>query len=143
MTFVLGGNTPWLVAAFNHMKFGMPAHLILGSMAVFLLVFVYTSYVLDPEHAAEQLGKQGGVIPGIAPGEPTADFLDRVVTLTTVIGAAYLTAIALIPEALVASGQMLPYKISGGSALIVVCTILDIKKTGARAIAQRSGGARQ
>jgi preprotein translocase subunit SecY len=122
------GATPWLVAAINHMKFGQPAHLVVGSIAVFVLAFIYTSYVLDPEYAAERLGKQGGSVPGVVPGEPTADYLDGVVTSTTVIGAVYLTAVALIPEALVASGHMLPYNFHGGAALIVICTILDIQK---------------
>jgi preprotein translocase subunit SecY len=50
-----------------------------------------------------------------------------VVSLTTVNGAIYLVALSLIPEALVAAGIALPYKIGGGSALIVVCTMLDLK----------------
>jgi len=93
-----------------------------------VLTFVYTAYVLDPEHAAETLRDHGGVIPDVAPGEPTADYLDRVASLTTVVGAVYLVAVSLIPEVLVADGVVLPYKIGGGSILIVVCTILDIKK---------------
>jgi preprotein translocase subunit SecY len=122
------GSTPWLVAAYEHIQFAKPAHLILGSIVIFVLVFIYTSFVVDPERAAERLDKQGGLIPGVAPGEPTADYLDRAVSLTTVIGAVYLTAVSLIPEALVAAGNMLPYKIGGGSALIVVCTILDLQR---------------
>ena len=100
--------------------------MILGSIAVFVLAFIYTAYVLDPERAAATLRERGGAIPDVAPGEPTADYLDRVVTLTTVIGAVYLVAVSLIPEALVAYGG-LPYLFGGGSALIVVCTILDIE----------------
>ncbi len=125
---VFGGHAPWLVAAYQHMGVGRPAHLIIGSVAIFILVFVYASYVLDPEHAAESLGKRGGAIPGVKPGEATADYLDRVASLTTVIGAVYLTALSLIPEAFWVFGHDLPYKISGGSVLIVVCTILDIQK---------------
>jgi preprotein translocase subunit SecY len=84
--------------------------------------------VLDPERTAESLGKRGGAIPGVEPGEATADYLDRVASLTTVIGAVYLTALSLIPEAFWVFGHEIPYKISGGSVLIVVCTILDIQK---------------
>jgi preprotein translocase subunit SecY len=122
------GNTPGLVAAYKHFQFGQPAHLIIGSVVLLILVFVYTAYVLDPERAAEQLGKRDGAIPGVEPGEPTADHLDRVVSLTTVIGAAYLVGVWLVPETFAAFGGMLPYKFSGGSALIVVCTILDLQK---------------
>jgi preprotein translocase subunit SecY len=123
----LFGQTPWLATAFEHIQFARPVHMILGSVAVFVLVFIYTAYVVDPQRSAETLHQQGGVIPDVAPGEPTADYLDRLVTLTTVIGAVYLVAILLIPEVLVAYGQ-LPYLFGGGSALIVVCTILDIEK---------------
>lgn len=119
------GQTPWLAAAFDHVQFAQPVHMILGSTAVFVLAFVYTAYVLDPERAAATLQERGGVIPDVAPGEPTAAYLDRVVTLTTLIGAVYLVAVSLLPEVLVA--YKLPYLFGGGSALIVVCTILDIE----------------
>jgi preprotein translocase subunit SecY len=120
------GQTPWLAAAYDHIQFGRPAHMIIGSVALFVLAFIYTAYVLDPEHAAATLQARGGAIPDVAPGEPTADYLDRVVSLTTVVGAVYLVAISVIPEALMAYGG-LPYFFGGGSALIVVCTILDIE----------------
>jgi preprotein translocase subunit SecY len=123
-----GNQGPLFLAAYNLMAFGTPAHLIIGAIAIFILVFVYTSYVLDPERVAESLSKRGGVIPGVEPGEPSADYLDRVVSLTTVVGAVYLTAVALFQEALWAYSHVMVYNISGGSALIVVCTILDIKK---------------
>ncbi len=141
--FIFGAREPWLAAAYDHIRFGKPAHLIIGSVAVFALAFVYTSYVLDPEHAADSLSKHGGSIPGIEPGEPTADYLDRVVSLTTFIGAVYLVAVWLIPEAFVAYGNMLPYKISGGSALIVVCTILDLKRQVRDVSLTNPGGVRQ
>jgi preprotein translocase subunit SecY len=124
---IFGSDTPWLEAAIAHLRVGQPAHLILAAILIFVLAFVYASYVLDPERSAEQLHQQHGVIPGVEPGEATADYLDRVASLTTVIGAIYLAALSLIPEAMVAHGVALPYKFSGGAALIVVCTILDLK----------------
>ena len=142
-TFVFGAREPWLAAVYDHMGFGKPAHMIIGSIAIFVLVFVYTSYVLDPEQTADSLEKQGGTVPGVAPGEATADYLDRVVSLTTVNGAIYLVALSLIPEVFVAYGDMLPYKISGGSALIVVCTILDIRKQVRDVSLTNPGGVRQ
>jgi preprotein translocase subunit SecY len=142
--FVFGARQPWLVAAYEHMKFGQPAHLVFGVIAVFVLCFIYTSYVLDPEQAAATLQEQGGVIPGVAPGEATADHLDRTVSLTTVLGAAYLAVVSLIPELFTAWGDMLlPYKISGGSALIVVCTILDIRTQVRDISLTNPGGVRQ
>ena len=122
------GQTPWLAKAYAHLQFGQPAHIILGSIVIFVLAFIYTANVLDPERAAETLQEQGGTIQGVAPGEATADHLDRIASLTTVVGAVYLVIVSLIPEALVAGGVALPYKIGGGSVLIVICTILDLKK---------------
>jgi preprotein translocase subunit SecY len=141
-TYVFG-RTPWIAAAFDHMQFGRPAHIILGAIVVFVLAFVYTAYVLDPERAAETLHKQGGTFPGVEPGEASADYLDRIVSLTTVVGAVYLVIVSLIPEAFVAGGVALPYKIGGGSVLIVVCTILDLKKQVRALSLTDPGGVRQ
>jgi preprotein translocase subunit SecY len=141
-TFIFG-RTQWLAAAYEHMQFGRPAHVILGAVVVFVLAFIYTAYVLDPERAAETLQKRGGTIPGVEPGEATADHLDRIVSLTTAVGAVYLVIVSLIPEALVAGGVALPYKIGGGSVLIVVCTILDVKKQVRVLSLTDPGGARQ
>jgi preprotein translocase subunit SecY len=121
------GQTSWLARAYGHLKFGEPVHMVLGSIVIFVLAFIYTAYVLDPEQAAETLQKQGGTIQGVAPGEATVDHLDRVASLTTVVGAVYLVAVSLIPELLVAYGG-LPFLFGGGSVLIVVCTILDLQK---------------
>ena len=124
--FLLGG-VPWIEALYQSLQVGRHAHLIVLSVAVFVLAFVYTSFVFDPEEVAEQLARQGGAIPGIAPGEATADRLDRVVSLTTIVGAVYLTLVQMIPEALLVYGNGLPYSMSGGAAVIVVCTILDLQ----------------
>ncbi|MBR1172932.1 preprotein translocase subunit SecY [Bradyrhizobium sp. KB893862 SZCCT0404] len=127
--FVLGGDHPLVAATYRHLQLGQPAHMILVSIAVFALAFVYTAYVVDPEYTAETLARHRGTIPGIAPGEATAAHLDRVVSLTTVVGAVYLTALQLIPEVFDLYGIGLPYSmvVNGGAALVVVCTVLDIK----------------
>jgi preprotein translocase subunit SecY len=146
-----GQQAPWLLTARDALAYGRPGHLIVGAIVIFVLALVYTSYVLDPEHAADSLGKHGGVIAGVAPGEATADYLDRAVSLTTLVGAVYLVAVALIPEAIIAyrnfvvpfNNILLPYKMSGGSALIVVCTILDLKKQVRALSLTNPGGERQ
>ncbi|MCK1391360.1 preprotein translocase subunit SecY [Bradyrhizobium sp. 1] len=127
--FILGGDHPLVAAAYRHLQLGQPAHMILVSIAVFVLAFVYTAYVVDPEHTAKSLVQRDGTIPGVAPGEATADYLDRVVSLTTVVGAVYLTALQLIPEVFELYGIDLPYSmiVDGGAALVVVGTALDIK----------------
>lgn len=90
------------------------------------------------------LERSGGrTIQDVEPGEATADYLDRVLSLTMVLGAVYLVVVSLIPEALVAGGVTLPYKIGGGSVLIVVCTILDLKKQVRALSLTNPGGVRQ
>ena len=95
-------------------------------VAVTILALVYTAFVLDPEYAAASLQRNGATIPGIEPGEATASHLDRVISYTTFAGAAYLVAVLLIPEALIAYAKV-PYYFAGGSVLIIVCTVLDIE----------------
>ncbi|WP_246790107.1 preprotein translocase subunit SecY [Bradyrhizobium sp. CCBAU 51765] len=126
---VIGADHPLVAAAYRHLQLGQPAHLILVSVAVFVLAFVYTAYVIDPEYTAKSLAQRDGIISGVAPGEATAAYLDRVVSLTTVIGAVYLTALQLIPEVFDLYRIGLPYSmvVNGGAALVVVCTALDIK----------------
>ena len=84
----------------------------------------------------------GRTIQDVEPGEATADYLDRIVSLTTVLGAAYLTVMLLIPELVVARSDM-PYYMGGGSVLIVVCTILDLKKQVRALSLTNPGGVRQ
>ncbi|WP_256808357.1 preprotein translocase subunit SecY [Bradyrhizobium sp. Bra64] len=129
LTYIFGADTPWVAAAYRQLELGTLAHVVLGSVAVFVLAFVYTAYVVDPEHTAQSLAARDGSITGVAPGEATAGYLDRVVSLTTVVGAVYLTALQLIPEVFELYRIGLPYSmiIDGGAALVVVCTALDIK----------------
>ncbi len=93
------------------------------AMIVFF-AFFYTAIVFNPADTAENLRKYGGFVPGIRPGKPTADYFDHVLTRITVIGAAYLAAICLIPEYFIA-GSGLPFQLGGTSLLIVVGVLLD------------------
>jgi preprotein translocase subunit SecY len=119
------GQPPWLAALMGQLAFGHAGHMILGSVVIVLVTFLYTAFLIDPEHAAELLKKHGGVIPGVFPGEPTAEHLDRIVSRTTCVGAVYLAAIFLIPEILVVYYPSSFY-LDGSSALIMVCTVLDL-----------------
>jgi preprotein translocase subunit SecY len=95
---------------------------IYGLMIVFF-TFFYTSIVFNPEETAENLRKYGGFLPGIRPGRRTADYMDFVLTRLTVIGAAYITTVCLVPEAMT-SVYNLPL-IGGTSILIVVTVTMD------------------
>ncbi|MFM6267435.1 MAG: preprotein translocase subunit SecY, partial [Dolichospermum sp.] len=80
--------------------------------------------VFNPTETADNLKKQGGFIPGIRPGEKTAEFIDRVLSRITVLGAGYLVIICLLPEILV-SQAALPFYFGGTSLLIVVSVTMD------------------
>jgi len=80
--------------------------------------------VFNPQDTSENLRRYGGYIPGIRPGQPTADYLDYVLTRLTVLGAAYLSAVCILPELLI-SQYSVPFYFGGTSLLIVVTVTLD------------------
>jgi len=80
--------------------------------------------VFNPSDTADNLKKYGGFIPGIRPGKNTAEYLDRVLTRLTVIGAAYLAFVCLLPEILI-SQFAVPFYFGGTSLLIVVTVTMD------------------
>jgi len=125
-SLLLDRNSPWLAAANRMTPEAHMAGMILSSVAIVILAFVYTSFVVDPEHAADSLRKRGAAIPGIEPGEATAAHLDRIVSYTTCIGAVYLAAVLLVPELWFSYG-LSPFYLGGASVLVVVCTVLDIE----------------
>src|SRR5690606_39525642 len=79
---------------------------------------------LNQKDTAENLKKYGGFIPGIRPGERTAEYIDYVLTRITVIGAAYLALVCLLPEILTAYANV-PFYFGGTSLLIVVSVMMD------------------
>ena len=83
-----------------------------------------TAIVFNPVETADNLKKYGGFIPGIRPGKNTADYLDYVLTRLTVIGAAYLSVVCLLPEILI-SQYAVPFYFGGTSLLIVVTVTMD------------------
>ncbi|MGF9759859.1 preprotein translocase subunit SecY [Microvirga sp. 0TCS3.31] len=103
---------------------GRPAYMFLYAALIVFFAFFYTAIVFNPTETADNLKKQGGFIPGIRPGERTADFIDQVLTRITVLGAIYLVIICLIPELLV-SYAALPFYFGGTSLLIVVSVTMD------------------
>lgn len=123
---VFDHTSPRLMAVYRLFQEYHMGRVILTSVAIIILAFIYTAFVVDPEHAADSLKKYGGAIPGVEPGEPTAAHLDRVVSYTTCIGAVYLAAVFLIPELLLIYSQA-PFYLGGTTVLVVVCTVLDIE----------------
>ena len=80
--------------------------------------------MFNPQDTAENLRRNGGYIPGIRPGKTTADYLDNILTRLTVLGAAYLSFVCLLPEILI-SQYAVPFYLGGTSLLIVVTVTLD------------------
>jgi preprotein translocase subunit SecY len=111
----------WIVTMLAH---GRPMFLILYVALIVFFAFFYTAIVFNPTETADNLKKHGGFIPGIRPGERTAEYIDYVLTRITVIGAAYLAAVCLFPEILI-SWAGVPFYFGGTSLLIVVSVTMD------------------
>jgi len=114
---------PWLPAVVAQLQHGQPTFMVIYGLMIVFFTFFYTSIVFNPEETAENLRKYGGFLPGIRPGKRTADYMDFVLTRLTVIGAAYITTVCLVPEAMT-SVYNLPL-IGGTSILIVVTVTMD------------------
>jgi preprotein translocase subunit SecY len=114
-----------VVQALNqYLQRGHPLYLGLYAAGIVFFTFFYTAVVFNPEETAENLKKQGGFIPGIRPGKNTATYLDYVLTRITVIGAAYLTLVCVLPEYMVAQTGIQLF-LGGTSLLIVVNVTVD------------------
>jgi len=121
----LGANAPdWVNQLQGFIGYGQPGHMILYALGIIFFCFFYTSIVFNPEETADNLRKYGGFLPGIRPGKKTAEYLDYVLTRLTVIGAAYITAVCLLPEILI-SYYSVPFYLGGTSILIVISVTLD------------------
>jgi preprotein translocase subunit SecY len=114
----------WLPGVAAALGYGTPLHMALYAVGIIFFCFFYTSIVFNPEETADNLRKYGGFLPGIRPGKPTAQYLDYVLTRLTVIGAAYITAVCLLPEVLISYYQV-PFYLGGTSMLIVVSVTMD------------------
>ena len=120
-TTTLPGWVSTVMAALGH---GQPLYMLLYAAMIAFFAFFYTAIVFNPKDTAEQLKKHSGFIPGYRPGERTAEYIDYVLTRVTVIGAAYLVVICLMPEFLI-SATGVPFYLGGTSLLIVVNVTLD------------------
>ena len=120
----LPGWLDWLPMVTAQMQHGQPIYMAIYALLIIFFTFFYTSITFNPEDTAENLRKYGGFLPGIRPGKRTAEYLDYVLTRLTVIGAAYITAVCLLPEFMVAQmGNSLYF--GGTSILIVVSVTMD------------------
>ena len=119
-----GGDTGVLGAVAAVLGRGQPMFLLLYASLVVFFVFFYTAVVFNPDDVADNLKKHGGFVPGIRPGKRTAEYLDFVLTRLSVVGAAYLVAVVLLPEILISKVNV-PFYFGGTSLLIVVSVTMD------------------
>jgi preprotein translocase subunit SecY len=122
--FNTGQGPEWFVTLTTQLSHGRPLFLVLYIALIVFFAFFYTAIVFNPTETADNLKKHGGFIPGIRPGERTAEYIDYVLTRVTCIGAAYLAVVCLIPEILI-SYAAVPFYFGGTSLLIVVSVTMD------------------
>ena len=120
----------WVTAITAAIGPGQPGYMLLYAAMIIFFCFFYTAIVFNPADTADNLKKYGGFIPGIRPGERTAEYIDYVLTRLTVVGAIYLTFVCMVPEAIRADwffegGSSIPFYIGGTSILIVVTVTMD------------------
>jgi preprotein translocase subunit SecY len=114
----------WVPGTVGQLQHGQPLFMVFYAGLIIFFSFFYTSIVFNPDDTADNLRKYGGFLPGIRPGKRTAEYLDYVLTRLTVIGAAYITVVCLLPEALIGFYKA-PFYLGGTSILIVVSVTMD------------------
>ncbi|MDQ4059865.1 MAG: preprotein translocase subunit SecY [Pseudomonadota bacterium] len=122
--FSSGSGPEWLTTVTTLLGHGQPLYMLFYAGLIIFFAFFYTAIVFNPADTADNLKKHGGFIPGIRPGERTAEYIDYVLTRITVVGALYLTVVCLIPEFLISYTGM-PFYFGGTSLLIVVSVTMD------------------
>jgi preprotein translocase subunit SecY len=114
----------WLQTISAALAHGQPLYMASYMAMIVFFAFFYTAVVFNPAETADNLKKYGGFIPGIRPGQNTSDYLDRVLTRLTAVGAIYLCIVCIIPEILI-SRYGVPFYFGGTSLLIIVSVTMD------------------
>ncbi|MDO9382830.1 MAG: preprotein translocase subunit SecY [Hyphomicrobiaceae bacterium] len=118
------GGGEWFNTVVAALGRGQPAHIIVYILLIVFFAFFYTAVVFNPKDTADNLRKYGGFLPGIRPGEKTAEYIDYVLTRITVVGAIYLAVVCVLPELLIAYAAV-PFYFGGTSLLIAVSVTMD------------------
>jgi preprotein translocase subunit SecY len=105
---------------------GHPVHMVLYAALIVFFCFFYTALVFNSRETAENLKKSGAFIPGIRPGQQTAEYIDMVLTRLTLWGALYVVVVCLLPELLISSFNV-PFYFGGTSLMIMVVVIMDFQ----------------
>jgi preprotein translocase subunit SecY len=114
----------WLQRIAASLSPGQPVYILLYAGLIMFFCFFYTALVFNSRETAENLRRSGAFIPGIRPGQQTAEYIDKVLTRLTFWGALYITAVCLIPEFLILEFNV-PFYFGGTSLLIIVVVTMD------------------
>ena len=118
------GGGEWLITLSTYLQHGSPIFMTLYGLGIVFFCFFYTAVQFNSEETAENLKRHGGFIPGVRPGKATEQYFDFLLNRITVLGAAYLTVICLLPEILFTQAGI-PFYLGGTSLLIVVNVTMD------------------
>lgn len=122
--FGRGEGTRWIQNITAVLQPGQLIYTLIYGAGIVFFCFFYTAIVFDPKETAENLKKSGAFVPGMRPGEQTANYLDSVLTRLTLSGAIYITFVCLLPEFLILEFHV-PFYFGGTSLLILVVVVMD------------------
>lgn len=112
-------NHPWARAIANNLQFGTALNTILYALLIIFFTYFYTAIIFNPVDVADNLRKYGGFIPGLRPGKPTGEYINRVLTRITLAGSIFLALVAILPTFMIAVTKI-PNLYFGGTALLIV-----------------------
>nr|WP_255711486.1 preprotein translocase subunit SecY [Pelosinus baikalensis] len=118
----------WVKTVAGYFAWGTPLQTALYALLIIFFTYFYTAVTLNISDMAENMKKYGGFIPGLRPGKPTADYLDRVMTRITLAGSIFLAGIAILPNFIAAVTNIPGLNFGGTALLIVVGVALDTMK---------------
>ncbi len=119
-----GDGMSWLQDVATTLSPGQPVYVLLYAAAIVFFCFFYAALVFNSNETSENLKKSGAIIPGVRPGQQTAQYIDSVMTRLTLVGAFYITAVCLLPEFLILYWNV-PFYFGGTSLLIIVVVVMD------------------
>jgi len=122
--FGSGDSSDWLQDLAVAIGPGQPLNIILFTAFIIFFCFFYTALMFNPSEVADNLKRSGAFVPGIRPGQQTANYIDGVLTRLTIFGSAYIALVCLLPQFLVVAFNV-PFYLGGTSMLIVVVVVMD------------------
>ena len=124
-----GAGASFMTTVLAYIGYGSPIYLTLYGILIIFFCYFYVPYVFKPDDVADNLRKNGGFLPGIRPGERTAQYLTYVLSRLTFIGAVYVAFVCVLPEYIISQNKGIPPSVAmligGMSLLIIVSVTLD------------------